>query len=341
MELSHRQDEFRYISTMTKNEIRKFLKVPDNYRILLQQGGATMQYTAICKNLIGLKPKRIANLMVTGMWSNQNYHEMNKFCNVNLVANNWTDNDCTRMVPSDQWVVHPEASFFYFCTNETVHGFEFDLETFPWHLIPSDQPIVGDWSSNIGTKPVPWDKFSCVFFGAQKNFGPAGCTVIIVKEDLFGHADKDVPILCDWKTFEESPDTYYNTPAVWPMYVTGMNAAYMNQMGGVDYYTRLSDQKAKCLWKTIDDSNGYYKSKITDKAYRSRVNAIFRIAGGNDALEKKFIEEAYKAGISQIVAHVVNPKIRISMYNAMPLEGVQYLSKFMKNFQQKNPVDGF
>jgi phosphoserine aminotransferase len=101
MELSHRQDEFRYISTMTKNEIRKFLKVPENYRIMIQQGGATMQYTAVVKNLIGLKPKRIANLMVTGMWSNQNYHEMSKFCNVNLVANNWTDNDCTRMVPSD------------------------------------------------------------------------------------------------------------------------------------------------------------------------------------------------------------------------------------------------
>lgn len=145
---------------------------------------------------------------------------------------------------------------------------------------------------------MPWDKFSCIFFGAQKNFGPAGATVIIVREDLFGHADKDIPILCDWKTHEESPDTYYNTPAVWPMYVTGMNTAYMNQMGGVDYYTRLSAKKSELLWKTIDESNGYYKSKITDKAYRSRVNAIFRIAGGDDALEKKFIEEAYKVGIS-------------------------------------------
>lgn len=244
-------------------------------------------------------------------------------------------------MPHEKWSVDPDASFFYFCTNETVHGFEFDLDAFPWHLIPKDQPIVGDFSSNIGTKPVPWDKFSVVFFGAQKNFGPAGCTVIIVKEDLLGHADKDVPILCDWKTFEESPDTYYNTPAVFPMYVTFMNVAYMNQMGGVDYYTRLTHQKSSLLWSTIDNSNGYYKSKITDKAYRSRVNVIFRIAGGNEELEKKFIEEAKKAGITQIVAHVANPKIRISMYNGMPLEGVQYLVKFMKNFQLNNPVNGF
>ena len=166
MELSHRQDEFRYISVMTKNELRKFLKVPDNYRVLLQQGGATMQYTSIVKNLIGLKPKKIANLCVTGMWSNQNLDEMKKHCNTNVVFNNWSENDCTKQITHDKWNVHPEASFFYFCTNETVHGFRFDLDTFPWHLIPKDQPVVGDFSSNIGTEPIPWDKFDVVFAGA-------------------------------------------------------------------------------------------------------------------------------------------------------------------------------
>lgn len=211
-----------------------------------------MQYTAIVKNLIGLKPQRIANLMVTGMWSNQNFDEMSKFCNVNLVLNNWTDNDCTRCVPVEKWNIHPEASFFYFCTNETVHGFRFDLDTFPWHLIPKDQPVVGDFSSNMGTEPIPWDKFSVVFAGAQKNMGPAGCTIIIVREDLLGKAEKDVPVLCDWQLFENSPDTYYNTPAVFPMYVTGLNVSYMNQMGGVDYYTRLTTQKSQMLWECVD-----------------------------------------------------------------------------------------
>jgi phosphoserine aminotransferase len=317
---------------MTKNEIRKFLNVPDNYRILLQQGGATMQYTACVKNLIGLKPKKIANLMVTGMWSNQNYAEMKKHCNVNVVMNNWTDNECTKCVPQEQWNINPDASFFYFCTNETVHGFRFDLETFPWHLIPKDMPVVGDFSSNLGTEHVPWDKFGVVFAGAQKNLGPAGCTVIIIREDLLGHAEKDVPILCDWALHEKSPDTYYNTPAIFPMYVTGMNVSYMNQMGGVDYYMRLSLQKSQMLWECIDSSNGYYKSKIVDKAFRSRTNVIFRIAGGDKALEAKFESEAKKVGIVQIKAHVVNPAIRISMYNAMPLEGVMHLTQFMRSF---------
>lgn len=271
--------------------------------------------------------------MVTGMWSNQNYDEMRKFCNVNLVCNTWTDNDCTRCVPVEKWSIDPEGSFFYFCTNETVHGFEFDLEAFPWHLIPKDMPIVGDFSSNVGTRPVPWDKFSVIFMGAQKNLGPAGCTIICVREDLLGKAEKDVPVLCDWALHEKSPDTYYNTPAIFPMYVTGLTVSYMNQMGGLEHYARLADQRGQLLWSCIDSSNGYYKSKITDKACRSRVNVIFRIAGGNAALEKKFISEAAKVGIVQITAHVVNPAIRISMYNAMPVEGVVYLTQFMRNFQ--------
>ena len=277
LELAHRQDEFRYISTQTKDEIRKFLKVPNTHRILLQQGGATMQYTAIVKNLIGMKPKRVANLMVSGLWSEQNRDEMRKFCTVNEVANNVTDNDCTRMVPPSQWKIDPEGSFFYFCCNETVNGFEQNYDTFPWHLIPKGMPIIGDMSSNIGTKPVPWDKFDMAFMGAQKNLGPAGCTIMIIHERLFGHADKDVPVLCDWQLHENSPDTYYNTPAVFPMYMTGLNLSYMNQMGGLEYYTQLAEQRSTMLWNYLDSTDGYYKSKITDKAYRSRVNVIFRI----------------------------------------------------------------
>lgn len=240
-----------------------------------------MQYTAIVKNLIGLKPKRVANLIVSGLWSEQNRDEMQKFCNVNIVADNVKDNDCTRMVDPSKWNIDPEGSFFYFCCNETVNGFEQDYDKFPWHLIPKGMPVIGDMSSNIGTKPVPWDKFDMAFMGAQKNLGPAGCTIMIIHERLFGHADKDVPILCDWKLHEESPDTYYNTPAVFPMYVTGLNVSYMNQMGGLEYYDQICQERSTMLWNMIDSSNGYYKSKIIDKAYRSRVNVIFRIQGGN------------------------------------------------------------
>jgi phosphoserine aminotransferase len=236
-----------------------------------------MQYTAIVKNLIGMKPARKANMLVTGLWSMQGFDEISKHCEVNVVADNHKDNNCTKMVDPSQWNVDKDASFFYMCSNETVNGFEFDESKFPWHLIPDDMPIIGDMSSNIGTKPVRWDKYAMVFMGAQKNLGAAGCTIMIIREDLFGHADKDVPILCDWKLHENSPDTYYNTPAIYPMYVTGMNVSYMNEMGGLEIYENLANRRAEILWSFMDATNGYFKSKIADQSYRSRINVIFRI----------------------------------------------------------------
>jgi phosphoserine aminotransferase len=285
-----------------------------------------MQYTAIVKNLIGLKPGRKANMLVTGLWSMQGYDEISKFCDINVVANNNTDNNCTKMVDPSQWKIDKDASFFYMCSNETVNGFEFDENTFPWHLIPNDMPIIGDMSSNIGTKPVRWDKYAMVFMGAQKNLGAAGCTIMIIRNDLFGHAEKDTPILCDWALHEKSPDTYYNTPAIYPMYVTGMNVSYMNEMGGLEVYEQMAKRRSDILWSFIDSTNGYYKSKITDKNYRSRINVIFRIQGGNKDLEEMFMSEASKAGIVQIRGHTFNPGIRVSMYNAMPVEGTIYLT---------------
>lgn len=173
--------------------------------------------------------------------------------------------------------------------------------------------------------------------GAQKNLGTSGCTVIIIREDLFGHKAKDTPILCDWAEFEKSPDTYYNTPAVWPMYVTGLNVSYMNQMGGLNYYIQLANQRGALLWDFINSTNGYYASKITDVPFRSRINVIFRICGKNLEMEETFIREAGKAGIAQIKGHTFNAGIRISMYNAMPIEGVAYLTQFMRRFMERYP----
>lgn len=132
------------------------------------------------------------------------------------------------MVPISQWKIDPEGSFFCFCANETVNGFEFNFETFPWHLIPKDMPVVADMSSNIGTCEIPWDKLGVVFAGAQKNLGIGGCTIIIVRNDLIGHQAKDTPILCDWNENEKSADKTYNTPGVFPIYMTGLNVSYMN-----------------------------------------------------------------------------------------------------------------
>ena len=162
---------------------------------------------------------------------------------------------------------------------------------------------------------------------------------MIIREDLFGHAEPDCPILCDWTLHENSPDTYYNTPAIYPMYITGLNMSYMNEMGGLKYYEDLALKRSNLLWNLVDSSEGFYKSKITDKAYRSRMNVIMRIAGGKKELEELFITEAKAAGIVQIRGHTFNPGIRISMYNSMPLEGVQYLCEFMKHFASQYKQD--
>ena len=150
---------------------------------------------------------------------------MRKHCEVVLVADN-LDNGCSRLDNPEKWKIDPQASFLSLCSNETVNGFEMDLNKFPWQLFPRDMPVAVDMSSNIGTVEVPWDKLGVVYMGSQKNLGTAGCTVICVREDLLGKAQEDVPILCDWTTHEKSPDTYYNTPAIWPMFVTGLNVSY-------------------------------------------------------------------------------------------------------------------
>jgi len=196
-------------------------------------------------------------------------------------------------------------------------------------------PVACDMSSNIGTVEVPWEKFGIVYMGSQKNLGTAGCTVMVIREDLLGKAEPDVPILCDWTTHENSPDTYYNTPAVFPMYITGLYCKYMNRMGGLDYYIEQANKRGKHVWDYIDNCGGYYTSKITDTQYRSRVNICFRVAGGNEALEELFVEEAKKYGIVQIKGHTFNPGIRVSMYNSMPFDGAKYLVEFMKFFKSK------
>jgi len=231
------------------------------------------------------------------MWSNQNINEMKKFCDVHIVTDAVEEHDCTTVSPTDTWNINPDASFYCICTNETVNGIELDWEDFPFDKVPKDIPIIADMSSNIGTNDIPWDKMGMVYAGSQKNLGTAGCTVLIIRDDLFGHAEPDCPILCDWTLHENSPDTYYNTPAIMPMYITGLNCSYMNQNGGLSRYIDLANQRSAMLWTFIDNSNGYYKSKISETKWRSRINVIFNIQGGDTALEELFISEAKKVGI--------------------------------------------
>jgi len=230
------------------------------------------------------------------------------------------------------WNIDPTASFMHVCVNETVHGFKISEDNFPWHLFPEDLVVVGDMSSCIGTEKINWNRYQVVYAGAQKNLGPVGCTVIIVKNSLLGKAEKDTPVMCDWKLFEDSPGHYYNTPPCWPIYVTGLNCSYLNQTGGVEHYNQLADQRSQLLYKTIDESGGFY-SNDTAREFRSRVNVVFRIQNGDADLEAKFIKQAEAKKMINLAGHPANPGIRVSMYNAMPVKGVECLCEFMKWFQ--------
>ena len=196
--------------------------VPDDFAILLQQGGATHQYTCVVKNLLNLKPQRKAMYLNTGLWSAACYKEAKKFVepqNLIEVVPPQTGG-YTRIPDPSTWKLDSEASFFHVCWNETVDGLEFTNETFPWDLIPKDVAIVADMSSNIGIEKVRWDRISVAYMGAQKNMGPAGLTIVIAKKSLFGFADKDVPVMCDWQSYSNAPQGYSNTPPTFSIFAT-------------------------------------------------------------------------------------------------------------------------
>lgn len=230
MEISHRSQMFIDISEGGKDELRKFLNVPETHTIMFNQGGATSIYTAVVKNLIGLKPAKKAMYLTTGLWSEQCITEARKHIPAeNLIeVTNTKGSNYTQLTDPDTWNIDPTASYLHMCVNETVHGFEITADNFPWSKIPNDMVVVGDMSSNIGSFKINWDRFDVIYAGVQKNLGPTGATIVICRNDLLGKAEKDVPILNDWDKFEKSPGTYYNTPPVWCIFVTALNISYMN-----------------------------------------------------------------------------------------------------------------
>ena len=191
---------------------------------------------------MGLKPQKKAMYLTTGLWSLQCITEARKHFAPGKCIEVATSaaSGYKKLPETSKWNIDPEASYLHVCVNETVNGFEISEENFPWHLFPKDMVVVGDMSSNIATRTINWDRFGVVYAGAQKNMGPSGCSIIIVKKSLMGYMQKDTPIMCDWKAFEDAPGTYYNTPPCWAIYVTALNASYMNQMGGLTHYENIA-----------------------------------------------------------------------------------------------------
>ena len=323
MEMSHRSKVFDKIFQDTQAKFRQLFHVPEGYKVLFLQGGASMQFSMAPMNLIGKTGK--ADYAVTGNFSNIAYKEAKKYGTIHVAANS-EDKNHTYIPAQDQLKLDPEASYFYYCANNTIYGTE-------WQYVPETNgvPIVCDMSSNILSRPVDVSKYGIIFAGAQKNMAPAGLTVVIIKEELAGNELPYTPLMLNYKTMIDK-DSMYNTPPCWCIYMLGLMLDWVESKGGVEGMEAIKHAKAQMLYDTIDNSKLF--TCAVEKAARSDMNVVFRT--GNDELDAKFVKESVEAGFTNLKGHRNVGGMRASIYNAMPTEGVAKLCDFIKAFDKAN-----
>ncbi len=323
MELSHRGKEFIHIIETAQTNVRELIGIPENYKVLFLQGGASMQFAMIPLNLMNKNKK--ADYVHTGQWSKKAIMEAKKHGEVNIVASSEEDN--YKYIPRlDPATFSKNADYFYIVTNNTIYGTAYND-------IPDtgDIPLVADMSSNILSEPIDVSRFGVIFAGAQKNMGPAGMTLMIIREDLVGKAADDVSTLLNYKTHVDGA-SLYNTPPCYSIYMAGLVFEWIKEKGGLDSIKKLNYEKAKILYDYLDQSSLF--SSPVQKESRSIMNVPF--VTGNKEIDAKFLEEASSRGLKTLKGHRTVGGMRASIYNAMPLDGVKALVKFMEEFEKKN-----
>jgi phosphoserine aminotransferase len=321
MEMSHRGKEFISIYEEVEHDLRELLGVPANYKILLLQGGATLQFAQIPMNLLRGKSK--ADYVNTGEWSKKAIKEAKQYCDVHIAA---SSEDKNFSYAPKNWNVRPDAAYVHYCSNETIGGVEF-------HAVPAtgSVPLVADASSHFLSRPLDVSKFGLIYAGAQKNAGPAGLTFVIVRDDLIGQVAKGTPSVMDYKA-QADADSMLNTCATYSIYVAGLVFKWLKQQGGLASIEQKNIQKAKLLYDYLDASK-FFRSVVA-KEDRSRMNVPFKLA--DEALDGEFLKGAEKLGMVQLKGHRSVGGMRASIYNAMPIEGVQQLVTYMKDFEKKH-----
>ncbi|XP_037654183.1 phosphoserine aminotransferase [Choloepus didactylus] len=331
LEMSHRSSDFAKIINTTENLVRELLAIPDNYKVIFVQGGGCGQFSAVPLNLIGLKAARCADYVVTGAWSAKAAEEAKKFGTVNTVYPKL--GSYTKIPDPSTWNLNPDASYVYYCANETVHGVEFDF-------VPDVKGavLVCDMSSNFLSKPVDVSKFGVLFAGAQKNVGAAGVTVVVVRDDLLGFALQECPSILEYKV-QVSNKSLYNTPPSFSIYVMGLVLEWIKNNGGAVAMEKLSCIKSKMIYDIIDHSQGFYVCPVEPQS-RSKMNVPFRIGNskGDEALEKRFLDKALELNMISLKGHRSVGGIRVSLYNAVTIDDVQKLAAFMKNFLEMHQL---
>ncbi len=323
MEISHRSKTFDEIFSRADSGLRELLGVPDNYQILFLQGGASLQFSMVPMNLLPVDGS--ADYIITGSWGKKALKEAKRSGSINVAAT-MADGGFTRVPGQDELKLDPKASYVHFTTNETIEGVE-------WKQEPNvgDVPLIADASSNILSQKIPVEKYALIYAGAQKNMGPSGVTLVIIRDDLLSRIPDGLHTMLDYRTHVENK-SLYNTPNTWGIYIISLVCKWLLDKGGLTAMQRENETKANLLYDAID-STRFYRGHA-DPDSRSMMNVTFRLP--SEELEQKFTVEAKAQGLDGLKGHRSVGGIRASIYNAFPLEGVEALVLFMKEFERKN-----
>jgi phosphoserine aminotransferase len=323
MEMSHRGPEFISIYKQAVADLRELLDVPPNYKILFQQGGGLGQNAIVPLNLAGRRAQPATiDFVHTGSWSGKSLKEAARYAKVNVAASG-QENGFTAVPPQENWKLTQDAAYLHICTNETIDGLEYNFVP----QAPAGVPIVADMSSHILSRVIDVSQYGVIFAGAQKNIGPAGLTLVIVREDLLDAALPICPSAFHWKTVAEH-DSMFNTPPTYAIYIAGLVFDWLKRQGGVAAMEQRNIEKARLLYGALD-ADDFYQNRVA-KEYRSRMNVPFYLR--DESLNDKFLAGAKARGLLQLKGHKSVGGMRASIYNAMPIEGVQALVDYLNEF---------
>jgi phosphoserine aminotransferase len=321
--MSHRGKEFISIADKAEADLRALLAIPTNYKVLFLQGGAIAENAIVPMNLLGART--VADYVHTGEWSKKSIKEARKYCTVHIAASA-EDKQFTYVPDRQDWQLSKDAAYVHVCTNETIGGVEYQ-----WAPDTGDVPVVADMSSHILSRVIDVAKYGVIYGGAQKNMGPAGLTVVIVRDDLLGHAMAITPSAFNWKE-QSDADSMLNTPATYSIYVAGLVFEWLKAQGGLAAMEKRNIAKAALLYDYLDAS-AFYSNSVR-KQDRSRMNVPFRLR--DETLDESFLKGAKENGMVQLKGHRAVGGMRASIYNAMPIEGVEALVTYMKDFEKRH-----
>ncbi|PYU51101.1 MAG: 3-phosphoserine/phosphohydroxythreonine transaminase [Acidobacteria bacterium] len=324
MEMSHRSPEFESINAAAEQKLRTLLGISDDYAVIFVQGGGSMQFTMAPMNLA--LPGKPVDVLHTGTWTAKAIGELKKGFPHNIAASTESEK-FARLPRRDEIKFSPDASYVHLCTNNTIEGTQ-------WTALPETGavPVVADMSSDIASRPVDVKKYGVIFAGAQKNLGPSGVTVVIIRKDLAERADKNLPTLLQYRTHIKEKSLYH-TPPTFAVYIVGLVLEWIESEGGIPGMVKRNESKVALLYDTIESSGGFYSCPVEESS-RSKMNVVFRVAKGDEAVEKKFANEAAAAGLVGTPGHRSVGGMRVSLYNAVELAAVEALTGFMREFQR-------